>query len=380
MDSSLRRPSAAGPVGTAAPSAPGTPFGGLAPMGAPPTTPRPVTAPLALRPAAVPPRPVASLPPAAPVPARPALTATLAARGPVTPPPPPVVVQAGPGPVTGGPAPTVPPAPKLRTIAITSGKGGVGKSNVVANLAVAASRLGKNVIAFDADLGLANLDVIFGIRPQYTLYHVLKGKKEIFDIVVRCMPGVKFVAGGSGMQELADIDGATRERFVRSLSRLDREADVLFIDTGAGLSSNVMGFVQAADEVLLVTTPEPTAMADAYGVIKTMAATPGPFPRVSILVNRVRSPEEGTYVARRLLKVAEQFLEVKLHYGGYILDDRSVTKAVRAQKPFITLYPNSAAAVCVSNITANLFNSRIAMRPMPASGGFFERVAGFFRA
>ena len=267
---------------------------------------------------------------------------------------------------------------RARVIAVTSGKGGVGKSNLVANLSLAISRLGKSVLAFDADLGMANLDVIFGVRPKYTLYHVLKGKKDLLDIIITAAPGVKFIAGGSGMAELADLDSEDKNRFITELKKLERYTDVIVIDTGAGLSNNVLSFVRAADEVILVTTPEPTAMADAYGILKTLAATSEVFPKTSLIVNRVRTPEEGTFIARRIAKVAQEFLEVKINYGGYIVDDPAVSKSVRAQKPFLGCAPNSLASVCVCNVVANLFNSKVVL-PQRSSSTFFDRVVGVFK-
>jgi len=268
---------------------------------------------------------------------------------------------------------------RARVIAVTSGKGGVGKTNLVANLSVAIARLGKSVLAFDADLGLANLDVLFGVRPKYTLYHVLKGRKELLDIIISGPPGVKFIAGGSGMHELADMDGEHKTRFVSELRKLERYTDVIVIDTGAGLSSNVMSFVRAADEVLLVTTPEPTAMADAYGILKTLAGTGEAFPKTNLVINRVRTPEEGTFVARRIAKVAGEFLDARVGYAGFVLDDPVVTRAVRAQKPFIGYAPNALASVCVCNIVANLFNANVT-RPRVAQDTFFDRLAGIFRS
>ncbi|MBI4867492.1 MAG: MinD/ParA family protein [Candidatus Wallbacteria bacterium] len=269
-------------------------------------------------------------------------------------------------------------AKRARVITVTSGKGGVGKSSMVANLAVAMTRLGKSVLAFDADLGMANLDVLFGVRPQYTLYHVLKGKRDLPGILVSGPPGVKFIAGGSGMAELADLDDRAMGELLQNLRRLESYSDVLLIDTGAGLSRNVLSFVRAADEVLLVTTPEPTAMADAYGVLKTLAMEGSSVPRTSIVVNKVKDPEEGLLVARRFSKVAREHLQLRVDYAGFVLEDENVSLSVRRQKPVVMLYPNSYASVCITNIVAGLFDSPAP--PAPANQpGFFERLAGLFR-
>lgn len=276
------------------------------------------------------------------------------------------------------PAQAARPGHRARTIAVTSGKGGVGKSNLVANLAIGIARLGKSVLVLDADLGLANMDVLLGVRPQYTLYHVLKGSKDLLDVIIAGAPGVKFIAGGSGMRELADLDDAARGRFLEGFAKLETYTDVVLIDTGAGISSNVMAFVTAADEVLVVTTPEPTAMADAYGIIKTLATESEVFPPVSMIVNRVRSPEEGAIVAGKIFRVSKQFLEVGITYAGYVMEDLNVMKAVRAQKPFMTLYPNTTASACVSNLVARLFGAEAPPPPKPAGlTSLFDRLRRF---
>lgn len=264
-----------------------------------------------------------------------------------------------------------------RVIAVTSGKGGVGKSSMVANLAVAMTRLGKSVLAFDADLGMANLDVLFGARPRYTLYHVLKGSKDLHDIIVGGPPGVKFIAGGSGMQELADMPPEMISRLLESLRRLERFADVLLIDTGAGLSRNVMSFVRAAGEVLVVTTPEPTAMADAYGVLKNLALEGDTFPRVGLLVNRVASPDEGLLVAQRICRVVRERLGVKVEYSGFVVEDGLMSRAVKRQKPILSLYPNAQASFCITNLVSALFQLPARIDP-PARRGFFERLLQHF--
>jgi flagellar biosynthesis protein FlhG len=270
------------------------------------------------------------------------------------------------------------PARTARTIAVTSGKGGVGKSNLVANLAIGIARLGKSVLVLDADLGLANMDVLMGVRPQYTLYHVLKGSKDLLDVIISGAPGVKFIAGGSGMRELADLDDEARTRFLQGMRKLESYTDVVLIDTGAGISSNVMAFVTAADEVLVVTTPEPTAMADAYGIIKTLASESDPFPPVSLIVNRARTPEEGAVVAGKIFRVSKQFLEVGVQYAGYVLEDLNVMRAVRAQKPFMAMFPNTYASACVSNLVAKLFGAEAPVPPQAAGlTSLFDRLRRF---
>jgi flagellar biosynthesis protein FlhG len=239
---------------------------------------------------------------------------------------------------------------QCRTIAVTSGKGGVGKSSLVANLALSLGARGKQVIVFDADLGMANLDVIFGVRPRFTLYHVVEGRKNLLDIVTSVNDKVKLFAGGSGLSNLADLDDSIRGSILEALAKIRQYADILLIDTGAGLSSNVIGFLQYADEVLLVSTPEPTSMADAYGIIKTLAKSPDPFPSVSVVVNRAASSMEAFGVSSRLTTVARKFLEAEIQYKGFILEDELVSKAVRSQTPFTQLYPDSKASLCIQKL------------------------------
>ncbi len=262
------------------------------------------------------------------------------------------------------------------TLAITSGKGGVGKSNLVANLSLRLAQAGKKVMVLDADLGLANLDVIYGIRPNHTLYHVLQGKKSLLDVVQTVGQNLRLIAGGSGIANLADMPADTRDQFLHSLEQLRQYSDILMIDTGAGLSSNVIGFLKYADEVLLVTTPEPTAMADAYGIVKALVASGGEFPRVSIIVNRAASAAEGFGVSSRLIAVSRQFLKVELQYKGFILEDDLVSRSVRAQKPFINLYPESRASLCISRLAEN-YSGKIA-KVEKSSAGFLETLAGLF--
>lgn len=262
------------------------------------------------------------------------------------------------------------------TIAVTSGKGGVGKSNLVANLAWQLAKRGKKVILMDADMGMANLDVILGVRPRYTLYHVIEGRKDVAGVITSVTDKLKLVAGGSGIAHLADLEGERREQILQQLAGLRKYADVLLIDTGAGLSPNVIGFLQYADEVLLVSTPEPTAMADAYGIVKALASEE-PFPRVSIVVNRCASAKEAFGVSSRLKTVASQFLEVEVFYKGFILEDESVSKAVRAQKPYAKLYPETKASLCLSKIVDS-YAKPVHLKKKKFQFGFFQSLFSLF--
>jgi flagellar biosynthesis protein FlhG len=259
---------------------------------------------------------------------------------------------------------------KTRTIAITSGKGGVGKTSFAVALSIALARDGSRVTLLDADLGLANVNVILGIIPKYNLYHVIKGKKKLKDIVIDVPEGFKIIAGASGFHQLANLEAKQRQDFIEAVSDLG-EDDYMIVDTGAGISQNVLSFVGAADEVIVVTTPEPTAITDAYGIIKSIASQ-APDKPVRLVVNRVQTVSEGRKVAERVINIAGQFLNIKVENLGFIFDDIYVPKSIRNQKPFIVSYPKSKASSCIFIIA-----DRIANREMGESKG--SGIAGFFK-
>jgi flagellar biosynthesis protein FlhG len=197
-----------------------------------------------------------------------------------------------------------------RTIVITSGKGGVGKTSLSVSLAIALAEDGKSVTLVDADLGLANINVILGIIPKYNLYHVIKGKKRLKDIIIEVPEGIKIIAGASGFHQLANLEQKQRDEFIEAMNELASD-DYLIIDTGAGISQNVLSFVLAADEVIVVTTPEPTAITDAYGIIKAIASQTTEK-NIKLIVNKAQSVSEGKRVAQRVINIAGQFLNIKV--------------------------------------------------------------------
>lgn len=249
--------------------------------------------------------------------------------------------------------PAAPVKRNARVITVTSGKGGVGKTNITINLAIALSEQGQRVIILDADFGLANIDVLFGIAPQYTLLDVIKSKRNILEVLTEGPRSIKFISGGSGVEDLARLDRQQIARFVDDMSMLDKLADIIIVDTGAGLSENVMSFVTAADEVLLVTTPEPTSITDAYALIK-MVSNRDKTKKIRVIVNRSESSSEARDVLNKLVLVADKFLGIKLEPAGYILHDESVVKAVKQQQPFSILYPRSQAARNIREISEKL--------------------------
>lgn len=268
----------------------------------------------------------------------------------------------------------VTPYPAARTIAVTSGKGGVGKTNFTTNLALLLAQARRRVIVVDADLGLANIHVVMGISPTYHLEHVLRGEKTLQEILISTPGGVQIIAGGSGITELANLDHAQRTRFIESLSELDHLADTILVDTGAGLSQNVMGFVLAADEVIVITTPEPTSLADAYATIKVVSRE-NPGTRLHLVVNMATSEAEASAVYERLSLVARQFLHIEPDYLGYLPQDATVSRAVRAQQPFTQFSPGSPVARALSQIV-----DRLGYPPARPAGvsGFLNRISNFF--
>ncbi len=250
------------------------------------------------------------------------------------------------------------PRRSSRVITVTSGKGGVGKTNVAVNLAVSLSEYGFKVIILDADFGLANIDVIFGIVPQFTLVDVINNRKNILEILTEGPRNLKFISGGSGVEQLAKLDKSQLDKFVENISLLDKLADYIIIDTGAGVSENVISFVMAADEVLLVTTPEPTSITDAYALIK-MVSNRNKTKPIKLIVNRAETQTEAENILKKLSLVAEKFLSVKLSPLGYVLNDEVVPKSVRMQQPFAIAYPKSNAAKHIRDICKRMVQIRV---------------------
>jgi flagellar biosynthesis protein FlhG len=240
-----------------------------------------------------------------------------------------------------------------RVITVASGKGGVGKTNLVVNLGIALSRLGQRVVVMDADLGLANVDIIMGIVPMHSLSDVVRGAKSLEEIMVNGPEGMKIIPGGSGLAELANLSPEQRDRLLDSLLTLETMADILLIDCGAGLSRTVLSFVSAADELIVITTPEPTAITDAYGIIKVVTKFKI-HERVSLVVNQVRDHQEGNEIADRFADVSRKFLQVDVSFIGEICSDQQVVRAVKQQQPFITLYPRARATQDVQSIAGRL--------------------------
>ncbi|MFH1449803.1 MAG: MinD/ParA family protein [bacterium] len=244
-----------------------------------------------------------------------------------------------------------------KVITVTSGKGGVGKTNLSVNLAIAYAQMGKRTIIFDADLGLSNVNIVIGLvpGPKYNLHHVLKGQKSILDVVTEAPGGVKIISGAMGVTELSNLSFEQRKNFIEDLNKLTGIADIIIVDTGAGLSANVLSFILAADEVVLMTTAEPTAIADAYGMVKAIGKE-NEEKSIRLVVNRVNSIIEGKKVVDHFTDIVSQFLNMRVESLGYILEDAVVGKAVRQRNPFALTYPKAKATNCVYHIRDKLEN------------------------
>ncbi|MCJ7541862.1 MAG: MinD/ParA family protein [Desulfobacterales bacterium] len=227
---------------------------------------------------------------------------------------------------------------------VTSGKGGVGKTNIVGNLAITCQRMRKRVLIFDADLGLANIDIIFGINPKYTIDDVIKGEKELSQIIARGPEGVDIIPASSGVQELSHLTEGHKINLLNEFDLLNNMYDILLIDTGAGISSNVTYFNLAAQERIVVVTPEPTSITDAYALIKVMFMHHG-TKNFIILMNMVKNEKEAVSVYKHLSRVVEKFMgSISLDYAGYIPYDKHLHESISRREPVTCCYPQSSSS------------------------------------
>ena len=262
---------------------------------------------------------------------------------------------------------------KTRIITITSGKGGVGKSSVSVNLSLAMVKAGKKVLLFEADLGLANINILMGIIPKYNLYHLIRDQKKLEDIIIHTPEGLDIITGASGYSSLANMSNREREQIIGAFDSLN-EYDIIIIDTGAGISSTVVDFTLPADDILVITTPEPTSITDAYGIIKSIILVE-PKKNIKLIVNRATSSLEGRKVAERLVSICDQFLNYKIKSHSFIFDDEKVGKAVKKQKPFLILYPKGKASSCLHIIASKMLDAPVDCSQNETSvGGMFRKL------
>ncbi len=261
-----------------------------------------------------------------------------------------------------------------RVIAVTSGKGGVGKTNLAVGLASTLAKAGYGVVLLDGDLGMANIDILMDINARYNLGHVINGEKALQEIILDGPYGLKVIPGGSGIRELADLEPIALGRLCDEIAQLEREADYLFIDTGAGISKQVMMLLQAAEEILLVTTPEPTALTDAYGLIKVFHRQ-CPGKEIKVIINMVKNKKEGELIAHRLTRVAESFLGTDLEILGYVHRDPTVPDSMNKQKPFVLASPRAQASVDLVKIASQL--GEVPEKPPSGIKAFFNNLSGY---
>lgn len=260
-----------------------------------------------------------------------------------------------------------------RAIAITSGKGGVGKTNIAVNLAVMLSRLGRRVVLLDADLGTANADVLCNLMPSSHLAHVVAGRRSITEAIVPAPGGFGLIPGASGLSQMAALSGQERHHLIEQMRQLESSVDVLLIDTGAGVGPNVLGFLHAADTVLVVATPEPTSITDAYAVIKAVSRQQ-PEADFRLLLNQVRDATEGKAVYERIAATCQRFLGFRPLLAGHVPLDPRVPAAVRRRQPFALEAASSPAATALGQLAHRL--DRHASEPQ-GRDGLLRRMASF---
>jgi len=260
-----------------------------------------------------------------------------------------------------------------RVIAVTSGKGGVGKTNIVANLGYAFSRLGQKVLILDADLGLGNLDVLLGLAPKYNLSHVIMGEKSISEIIVEGPGNMRILPASSGIQELTQLTQNQKIQILTALDQVIDSVDILLIDTAAGISSNVMDFNVTAHEIIVVVSPEPTSITDAYALMKVLSLKYSEK-CCKVIVNQAGTSQQGREVFRQLNLVAERFLEMTIDYLGSVLFDANITKGVKHQRLVSDLYPDTRASKCFSDLARKIFYSPSTHVPKGNSNFFWHHL------
>ena len=263
----------------------------------------------------------------------------------------------------------------VRVIAVTSGKGGVGKTNISVNLAIALARRGKKAVLLDADLGLSNVDILLGLRPQRNLSHVLRGQCALRDIMIPVGPGLRVVPAAPGLHAMAELSDIEQAGIIRAFSELDDQLDVMVVDVGGGISRTVQTFARASQDVVVVVCNEPASIADAFALIKVLSVERR-VSRFHILVNQVDDPSEGEPVFEQMERVTDRFLNVNLSYMGAVPFDEKLRVALQRRRAVVELFPGSPSAVAFTRLV-----EQIDAWPVPsgASGHlefFIERLIG----
>lgn len=253
---------------------------------------------------------------------------------------------------------------QIKVIAVSGGKGGVGKTNVSLNTSISLAKQGKRVLVLDADLGLANVDVMLGLRVQRNLSHVLSGECELDDIIIKGPAGINIIPATSGTQSMVDLTPSEHAGLIRAFSDMQTKFDILIVDTAAGISDMVLSFCRASQDVLLVVCDEPTSITDCYALMKLLSRDHGLF-KFKVVANMVRSPKEGQQLFAKLSKVTERFLDVALELVAVIPFDDNIRKSVRKQQAIVEAFPDSPASIGFQSLAKNIVSWPI---PRQASG------------
>lgn len=264
---------------------------------------------------------------------------------------------------------------RTRTISITSGKGGVGKTTVVANLACLLGAKNKNVLIFDGDLGMANVDIMFGVRPQKTLQHVLNGECDLRDILMEVAPRVWLIPGGSGVRDFQNMSSFERRALLDSVATLNMTFDYMLIDTAPGITDNVLYLNSAAQTTCVIITPDPSSLADSYALIKTLNAEYQET-RFSIICNQTKDEAEGFALFKKFNDIAGKFLYISLDYAGTIPADANLRKAVQGQRLIVKQDPNSFSSLALDSISSNLEGSSQTPEVKGGMQFFWEQLVG----
>ena len=269
--------------------------------------------------------------------------------------------------------------PLARVITVTSGKGGVGKSNTSINLAIQFRKMGQRVIILDADFGLANIEIMFGTVPKHNLHDLIYQGKNIKDIITWGAGNVGFISGGSGIVGMSNLSREQLNYIIQNLAQLDAIADVIIIDTGAGISDAVLEFLVASGEIILVTTPEPTSITDSYSLLKALNQHPRfskETSQIKVMANRVNKISEGTALFDKLAMVSERYLKLPISYLGAVPWDKQLSDAVMQQKPVSLSYPNAKAAIAYEEIAAKLMGEEKTMKKRGMAAFFSHIISG----
>jgi flagellar biosynthesis protein FlhG len=264
---------------------------------------------------------------------------------------------------------------KTRIITVTSGKGGVGKSNVVVNLAILLQKLGKKVMIFDADIGMSNDDVLMGFLPKYNIFDIIFNNKSLEDVLITGPYGVKLLPGGSGLSKMGDLSKEDIEKIVIELEKVN-DLDFIIMDTGAGINRSVLGFIASCQELIVLTTPEPTSLTDAYCLLKAVNHF-NLKTEAKVIINRVNDEREGELTYNKFNKAVTSFLKIGLEYLGSVYEDKKLVQAVKAQQPFVVAYPNCDAAKSLEHIANNILGKADVVESIGIKGLFRKILNNF---